>query len=300
MHQADNNIYWGGVGQSYAAYGPPLIPSAADLAYMQSTAAAWATHHGREPRALLLGVTPSIAQMSWPAGTNLFAADHTYPMIRAIWPGNVLASSTQHPAPSTRQVTCANWSALPLPSASRDIAIGDGSFACVRHPAPVRAAAAEVRRVLRDDGILILRCYIQTTRERKEDVVADLQRGNVPSFHWFKFRLLMAMQECTAGGTPIADVHRYWTSLNIDEEALAARTGWDLPGIQLIHLYRDAPAVHTFATLGEMRALLLEFFEDVVVSTTSGYMGDRCPVLAAGPRATLRACLASGVAECLA
>ena len=288
---SQENTYWGGVGRAYAALGPPLRPSAADIAFMESAAASWSATHRRPPRALLLGVTPQIAQMRWPPGASLVAADNSIPMMRAVWPGSVAGQ---------RGAVCSNWPCLPLRASSRDLVLGDGSFSCLRYPNGFRAVAAEVRRVLRDDGMLILRCYIQPVQpERKEDLVADLLRGGIPSFHWFKYRLLMAMQQSTERGVPVDEVYRYWAGLNIDEAALVARTGWDAPGIRMIELYRGTPTVHTFSTLAEMRAVLGEFFEEIDISATSEVMGDRCPILLARPRSKpRRARRVSGVAEC--
>lgn len=287
-----DNTYWGGVGRAYAALGPPLRPSSADIAYMESAAANWSASHPRRPlRALLLGVTPQIAQMHWPRGTALIAADNSMPMVRAVWPGDVARK---------RAVVCANWPRLPLRASSCDLVAGDGSFSCLRYPGGFQSLAAEVRRVLRDDGMLILRAYIQPRQqERAEDLVAELRRGALPSFHWFKFRLLMALQQSTGRGVPVDEVYRYWASLNIDEAALSTQTGWDAPGIRMIELYRGTDTVHTFSTLAELREVLLEFFEEVAVQAPRGIMGDRRPILLARPRGNPRSVRrASGVAEC--
>jgi SAM-dependent methyltransferase len=229
--------------------------------------------------------------MKWPRGASLVAADNSMPMVRAVWPGNI---------PRSRAVVCANWPSLPLRESSCDLVAGDGSFSCLRYPSGFQALAAEIRRVLRDDGMLILRAYIQPRRpERAEDLVADLLRGAIPSFHWFKFRLLMALQESTERGVPVEEVYRYWASQNIDEAALIAQTGWDAAGIRMIELYRGTDTVHTFSTLAELREVLLEFFEEVAISTPSPVMADRCPILMArlrgNPRRSRRV---SGVAEC--
>jgi len=272
-----DTTYWGGVGQAYAALGPPLVPSNADIDCMESAVAGWAARHpGRRPQALMLGVTARIAEMGWPEGAALLAADNSMPMMQAVWPGNV---------PRRRAALLADWRALPLRPASRDIVIGDGSLSCVRYPHAFRAVAAEVRRVLRRDGILVMRCYVQAAKqERKEEVLADLVRGAIPSFHWFKFRLLMAMQESAGQGAAVDEVYRYWASQNIDEAALIGRTGWDAAGIRMIELYRGRDTVHTFLTMAELRSELEEFFEDLTISEPPHAFGDRCPILMARPR----------------
>lgn len=243
---------------------------------MEAAAAGWSDGPARRPpQALLLGATPQIASMRWPQGTTLIAADHSLPLIEAIWPGNT----------PSRQIAGAEWTELPLPDGCCDIAIGDGSLACVRYPDGMRAVASEVRRVLRQGGKFITRVYLRReVSEHKEDLVEELLRGEIPSFHWFKFRLLMAMQESVEQGVAVEDVYRYWVSLKIDAQALSERTGWDANGIRMIELYRDANTVYAFPTLHEMRALLSEHFGEITISMPSPVMGDRCPILEALPR----------------
>jgi len=208
-----------------------------------------------------------------------------------VWPGDI---------PRKRAVVCAHWPALPLRESSRDLVLGDGSFTCTRYPSGFRALAAEVRRVLRDDGMLILRAFIRPIqRERTEDLATDLWRGAIPSFHWFKYRLLLAMQESTERGVRLEEVYRYWALQNIDEAMLAAQTGWDPLGIRMMELYRGANTVHTFSTLAELEAVLLEFFEVVAIKTPSDIMGDLCPILLARPRSNSRPVRqVSGAAAC--
>jgi len=266
---------------AYSALGPPLVPSSVDLGSMESAVAGWAARHpGRRLHGLLLGVTPRIAQMQWPRGSWLMAADNSLPMVQGVWPGNI---------PRRRAAVLADWRSLPLSDSSCDAVIGDGSLSCVGYPHGFRALAAEARRVLRRDGFLLLRCYVQPSEpERKEDVIEDLFRGAIPSFHWFKFRLLMAMQESTEKGVAVDEVYQYWASQKIDETTLIAQTGWDAPAIRMMELYRGRDTVHTFSTMAELRSALEEFFEDIAISAPPHAFGECCPMLVARPRGTPR------------
>ena len=266
---------------AYSALGPPLVPSSADIGSMESAVAGWAARHpGRRLHGLLLGVTQRIAQMQWPRGSWLMAADNSLPMVQGVWPGNI---------PRRRAAVVADWRSLPLSESSCDIVIGDGSFSCVGYPHGFRALAAEARRVLRRDGMLVLRCYVQPSeQERKEEVIEDLYRGVIPSFHWFKLRLLMAMQGSTGRGVAVDEVYRYWASRNIDETALIAQTGWDAQGIRMMELYRGRDTVYTFSTMAELRSALEEFFEDIAISVPPHAFGECCPILVARARGNLR------------
>jgi hypothetical protein len=90
-----------------------------------------------------------------------------------------------------------------------------------------RALAAMVSRILQDDGIFVLRCYLQPpVPERPEDVFADLTRGTAPSFNQLKFRLLMAMQQSAERGVAANAVYRAWVDREFDENWPVAQTGW--------------------------------------------------------------------------
>src|SRR5262245_21927516 len=85
--------------------GSPLRPAAEDIRIAERCVGQW-YDNTRPPvtRALLFGVTPEVARMSWPSGTRLAAVDHNRTMIRGVWPGAPLG----HPA------LCAEWHALPF------------------------------------------------------------------------------------------------------------------------------------------------------------------------------------------
>ncbi len=287
-----DTTYWSSLAHAYAALGPPLRPSSADIAYMEGAVAERAARHpAKRTRAVLLGVTPQIAGMRWPRGASLVAADNSLPMVRTVWPGDV---------PRRRVVVCADWAALPVPEAFCDVVIGDGSFSCLRYPHGFLALAAEARRILREDGALMVRCYIQpAARERPEDVLAELMGGAIPSFHWFKLRLLMALQESAERGVAVDAVYRFWAGQRIDEAALIARTGWDAESVRMMQLYRGKDTVHSFPTLAELRRVLEEFFEEAALSTRAETVQECCPILVAAARADGRqAAMACGAAVC--
>lgn len=241
---------------------------------MEEAAFAWAAGHpGQRLRALLLGVTPDVVGMRWPEPTALLAVDNSVAMARAVWPGNI---------PGRRWVVCADWQALPRGESSCDLVVGDGSINCLRYPEGFRRLAAGLHGVLSDDGLFVLRCYLQPDlQESPQDVVDRI--ADIPSFHHFKFCLLMAMQPGVREGIAVHRVHQFWTSLKPEEEALAARTGWERAAIRTIELYRGANTVHTFPTLGELRTVLLEFFDEMSLTTPSYPLGDRCPTLVLKP-----------------
>jgi hypothetical protein len=269
--------YWDEFAESFAALGPPLRPSSEDIRAFEEAVANWTAGHPHDClRALLLGVTPELARMRWPQASSLIAVDNSVAMAQSVWPGNVAKK---------RWAVCGDWLALPRPESSCHVVVGDGSINCLRYPDGFRALAKSVREVLSDNGILALRCYVQpATQEHPDEVFADIFRATIPSFHHFKFRLLMAMQCCSEQGIAVNDVYRKWTSCQFDQDLLIARAGWERPAIRTIDFYRDKETVHTFPTLDELRSVLLDFFDEVSCSIPSYHLGERCPLLVLKPK----------------
>ena len=124
--------------------------------------------------------------MSWPDNTRLFAADNSARMIRAVW-----ALQEQQ----NRLAFCSDWCTLTLPDHSAGIVIGDGGFTLLSYPGGYQDLAREIRRVLQDDGLLIVRFFVSTDDSAgPEQVHEQLLAGAIGNFHIFKFRLAIALQ----------------------------------------------------------------------------------------------------------
>jgi SAM-dependent methyltransferase len=277
--------YWNSFADSFRALGQPLRPSREDIRSMEDAASAWtAGHPGRRLEALLLGVTPEIAAMRWPELVSLMAVDSSPAMLKAVWPGNV---------PEKKWAVCGDWHALPRRELSCDFVVGDGSINCLRYPDGYRALIAGVHRTLRDDGVFVLRCYLRPElQESPEQVVARI--GEFPTFHHFKFCLLMAMQPDVREGVAVDRVHRFWAGLKLEEETLAVRDGWGPLDTRTIEFYRGTNTVHTFPTLEELRAVLLECFEEVSQMMPTYPLGERCPTLVLKPLPGICRCRGEG------
>ena len=124
MGEPGTKTYWDGFAEGYAQLGPPLTPAPEDAALALAAIAEWsASHPGRAPRAILLGVTPGMAQLQFPANSWLTAIDQSAPMTRWAWPGNVSGQ---------RSVVRGNWLALPFQDRSCDLVLGDAAMNCLR------------------------------------------------------------------------------------------------------------------------------------------------------------------------
>ena len=77
--------HWSDTARLWEQLGPPLRPSREDTEFVQSAIDAWAVGK-RAPRALILGVTPELYKLRWPAGADVLAMDHTQAMIDCVLP----------------------------------------------------------------------------------------------------------------------------------------------------------------------------------------------------------------------
>ena len=224
------------------------------------------------PRALVLGVTPEIVGMRWPAGTELLALDRSAGMIEHVWPRKGLVARS-------------DWLKLALPDASRDVVIGDNPFTRHRYPDGHRAMLASIRRVLAPRGLLVLRYFCRAEADETPGrVFGELREGKIGNFHIFKWRLAMALQASVAQGVALGEVWDEWNAEVRDPEAVVKRLGWKPEVLRTIEVNRGSVDRVTFPTLSEIRQVLGETF-DVLQSYVPGYeMGERCPILVSKPR----------------
>ena len=181
----DGVSYWTSLAHAYQSLGPPLCPSPEDLAFFQESVQELARSHGRIT-GLLMSATAAVARMPLPEGSFLLAADHSFPMVKSVWPGNV---------PGERAITCADWRSLPLADRSMNLILAGGSLNCLRFPNDLDGAVESLHRVMCLGGRLIARCYLQTdSPEPVESIFETLFTDPLPSFHHFKLQLLMAIQ----------------------------------------------------------------------------------------------------------
>jgi len=268
--------HWNQHARQWQWIASPLRPAPEDIAFAARAVGDWhRVHRAPTVNALLLGVTPEIALMRWPPGTQLTAVDRSPAMIAGVWPGDT----------PTRRARGGEWAQLPLPDASQHVVIGDGCFVLLAYPDACRAVAAEVRRVLRGDGLFVVRFFLRPeTREPVDTVIADLKDGRIGSFHAFKWRLAMALHGTLEQGVQLAAVWDAWHAAVPEPEALAAKLGWPREAVRTIDNYRGVQTCYTFPTLAEVRAA----FASAFVETESGFpryeIGERCPTLVFRPR----------------
>ena len=264
--------HWRRHALQWHSVGPPLRPCHEDVAVAeQMVARAYRNVGGGSMRNALLGVTPELVGMTWPAGSRLLPVDRSIEMIREILPRRAAVPM----AP-----VGASWLALPLCDDSLDCVVGDGCFTVLENVEAHRRLCHELRRVLRPGRFFVIRLFVQPTkREPVATVFDDLEAGLIGNFHIFKWRLAMALHDNLDEGVPVRDIWRCWTQAGVDAEDLAARLNWPIDVVSTIEVYRDSSARYTFPTLEEARAVLGEAFEELDCHVPDYELGSRCPTL---------------------
>lgn len=220
-------------------------------------------------RALLLGVTPSLATLRWPAGTALLALDWSAAMVRRAWPAAGL--------PAGAAAVRGDWRRMPLPDASRDLAIGDGCYAALASFADCAAVNGEVARVLRPRGWFFLRCYLRPAAPEPLDALfAALHAGQIGEFEIFVWRLAMALHGDGGQGVRTDEVWRAWQARVPDHRPLFERLGWSDAAHANMAQWGELATTIPFPTLDEVTAMAAPGFELLECSYGGYEMGDRC------------------------
>lgn len=260
---------WERHARQWDRIGPPLRPSAEDLAIVARALAGWQSATGRtDPTVLVLGVTPELCSLAAGDGSRVLAIDRSRDMIRGVWPGRL--------RPGDAAIR-AEWHALPLRRGSIDVELADGCLSTLSWPAGYAALCEELLRVLAPAGIWVSRCFVQAAvPERLDDVLAD-PRDAPASFHAFKWRLAMALQEDPREGVLLADV---WEAFQRVAEDVTERAGWPAETVRTIDAYRDSQARYYFPSEPELVGLFSEGgFAVREVAWPSYEIGDRCPTM---------------------
>jgi SAM-dependent methyltransferase len=231
--------------------------------------------HRRGPRALMLGVTPEIATMRWPAGTRLLALDASEGMIRNVWPAAEVSGAA----------ALADWAAMPVRDGAYDLAIADAFLTSVPYPDGFKVVVAELRRVLKDDGTFVMREFARPEdREPLDTVFADLREGRMADLGAFIWRLAMALHGDLAAGVRLGDVWDAWQARVPEPEQLMRSLGWPLEPLRQLPPYRGHEGRMWFPTLDEAREVFSRGFEQVECHVPAYAGGDRYPTVVFKPR----------------
>ncbi|MGA1410130.1 MAG: class I SAM-dependent methyltransferase [Prochlorotrichaceae cyanobacterium] len=264
--------------------GPPLRPHAEDLRFIQQWIRdplnQWVqgkgteTHQDAENTPLqigLLGVTPELAILDWPEQSCLTAIDSSEKMINAVWVGD-----RPH-----RKVIRGDWRSLPFEPQSCHAILGDGCLTLLDYPQGYQAIFQELARVLHPQGLISLRCFVRPEiPESVDSIFADLWTSKIETFHGFKLRLAMALQQNLAKGVAMVEVWNCWQQSIADPTALFETLHWPQALESTIAMYQNSTARYTFPTRLELQQIMANAgFQEKAVCIPTYDLGDRCPTL---------------------
>jgi SAM-dependent methyltransferase len=264
--------HWNAAAANWRHYTSPLRPCAEDQAtFLRFIAAHDPTGARRE--ALMLGVTPEIANLDWPQGVTVTAADRAPEMIKAFWPSD---------RPALRPALCVDWFELPTPSTPYDLVLADGSFNLVDYPGDLRRLLDRLAGAVAPGAMLITRTFTRPVEAESLSALEQAARaGRAGGFHAFKFRLAMAFQPSPEAGVSLGDIWRLWRRLDDEIDDLTTRNGWLPEQVRTIDLFRDKDVRLRFPTREELTGVFQAAGLALVDSDTPTYeMGDRCPIMA--------------------
>jgi hypothetical protein len=271
MTDPSRRSHWNAHATRWRLIGAPLRPAAEDVAHVKGNVKRFLLSPKAGGRALLLGVTPELAEVAWEPPLSLLAVDKSQGMAEGVWPGDT----------ETRRVQVGDWLALSsAPKQSFDLAVGDGVFTLMEYPSGYRALSAKLAELVAPGGLLCLRLFCRPSKpESVGDVFDALFSNRIGNFHIFKWRLAMALQDEALHSVCLADIWDTFDARVPSLAQLAARTGFPEAEIATIKGYRGMQDRYSYSTVPEVVNVLEPSFELLETWYPSYELGDRCPHL---------------------
>lgn len=266
--------YWNGFSGAWQHVPAPLAPAEDDVRWFELQLRSTQRAGGSEARALLLGVTPAIANLRWPADCVLVAMDWSRGMLRNVW--------VQPRSLAWAKVVAADWRRTPLAAGSCDVVVGDGCYTALGSLENAAGLNREMRRVLRDGGHYFLRCFVRPEAgERLDDLFGELVEGRVPNLDLYRWRLAMAIQGDSPHGVSLDAAWKVWNERVGDAvPALARRHGWPESALRNIDRWKGVRMRYFFPSVDELSGLAEPYFEIVGCDFPGYEWGARFPRVA--------------------
>jgi hypothetical protein len=264
--------YWDLLAHQFQYQQSPLRPCGEDIRHIHRIIHDWHRQHFPSwTTVLLFGVTPEIANMSWPANTFLRAIEKSQAMIDVVWPGNI---------PNQREAICGNWLDATIEKHSLSLVVGDGFLTGLAFPQQYAQLAKTISQWLKLDGLLIARLFIRAEKKETMDaIMADLKAGHISRFDILKWRLAMAVQETAEQGVRVGDIFQAWFDLEKKMPALLEQAGWPRDTVNTIKLYAGREDRYAFPTIGELDDAFSCCLEQVSVIIPGYDFGQCCPIV---------------------
>jgi len=270
--------FWNYSIEIYKRMGSPWRPTRHEIGIMENRIAGWMVGKAglSKIQALILGLTPEIADMTWPAQTRLTVVDSSEAMIREFWPPEGVDG---------KQLVQADWMHLPFQSCKFDVITGDGVFAVPPYPDGYRHLARILSHILKPGGLFLTRVHVQSEpKENPEQIAAEYQSGKISDYHQLRFRLITAMQPDARQGVCSSKetIDACLAQLGISLPELYRTTGYVPPptGPGLSMPAGAPPMKATYPTQDEFLMTMQGHFRKLDVSCGDHPLAQRCQIFA--------------------
>lgn len=229
--------HWQNYGPRWTRVREPLRPDAQVVDRMRALVA------GHPGRALLLGVTPELAALF----DTLDAVDKNVEVIATQWPGD---------SPGRRAIV-GDWLEFGSGPDAYAVVAGDGSLNMATSPAMLSALLLRTHQLLAPGGLFFCRLFERPERAFSEDDLRAALGGRLRvNFHAFKWMMAMHLADTRGMVVAVAEILELFERLSPDRAALARRTGWPMPEIDTIEVYRGSQIRYVFPARAEWIAAL--------------------------------------------
>lgn len=271
MTDIEQTAVWEQHAEQWSKVQAPLKPSPDDGSLTLSGLKPIFDKYPDQCRVAVLGVTPELIQLAWPASVALYAYDHSSEMIASVW--------SSHPTVSS-EVKQASWEHLPVEAGAFHAAVGDGSLNALSKLENYAEVVQELHRVIAPNGLMVIRCFIRPDNaETTQQIISAVHTGQVGSFHALKWRLAMALVNASSASVAVSDIHKLFEASFPSRSRLAALTGWHETQINTIDAYKNAATRYTFPRLHEAIEQLAPYFSVSDISYGTYELAKRCPTL---------------------
>jgi SAM-dependent methyltransferase len=245
--------FWEAISTKFQ-YSPPLTPGDSDIAWYAERALGCLSKTDVPRRALLLGVTPRIVAMQWPAGTMLVPVDWSQGMIRNVLP---------HAADAREAIPVrGDWRELPLADSSMHAAFCDLLFPAMPSFDDGELALRELARVLRSGGGLFIRCFVRPDPEESANgLLREIAEGRAADLSVLRMRLAAAVQGASRSGVEVGQVWKVFDERFPDRAALARLYDAGPTAFETIERWRNLHLRYAFPTAAEISRLAQPHFE---------------------------------------
>jgi SAM-dependent methyltransferase len=241
---------------------PPLRPPAPAVAAVREQI------RGRHGRALLLGVTPELADVA----PELVAVDRNFSMVANVWPGNTLS----------RHAVVGDWRRPSFRSESFAMCIADGSLSFLAFPDEVAALFKELTRILEKGGRMVVRLYLSPDMHETLPALGEQAlSGKIGNFHAFKIRLAMSLaSQRPVPHIAVADILQSFNVLFQNRDELVRMTGWCREQIDTIDFYKDSNVFFSLPRQDQLMSIVSDVFPTARLVPSGVYeMAELCPLL---------------------